>query len=577
MSESTSDRSWRYTLRHGVERPPDGGAVGAAVVAATFVVYAIVVGLEAVFGVLIAVILRGEAPREGATYSSLAAVGSISVFMELALGVPVGQACDRYGVRSVCAVGGALMGAGLVASSLATRVETLYLTYSGLVGAGMACAYGAASMGVGMYFTTRSAFANSVAGVGVGVGTIVLSFAIEGLTAWLDWRGCLRLLGFGFAILTILASAAYVPIRSLATDEAAAPNGDEAGAGVAGASVAAALAADTDSSKPAFAAPPASGVAALEADNAPLRRRGDAAAVVAAPLTAFDVLQSEARAREPALPPLKIPPQLRQAAAVGRASASPLARSPGGRLTPRLTPLHLPSSGTRPAAVAGDADDSDEEAAPAASVAVTVSTPMLPHTPAVTPRSPEQLPLGLGAQGALAAQPQPQPEAQVRAQAQSQAQAAATRPDAVLAAASARVATFRQTPLSPFLFAGAQSAASVVPALSLRSPALRALVRVDGARAAYALRQRAASVVSSSPRAAATGPVSLTLMASRKLWMLNDLETGYASGRNNCAISASSRPRGLPPFPSNRASASACLRSCRARMLSSTAPSATRR
>lgn len=201
----------RAYLSLTIKEPPNGGNIGNGVIFATFCIYAIVVGIEATFGLTMAFLLE-DLSLEGASFASLAWVSSISIFLELVLGLGVGMACEKLGYRKVCALGGLLIGSGFILSSYATHVRFLYFSYSLLVGVGLAFSYGAASIGIGNYFTTLSAYANGISGVGACVGTIIMSIAIESLVSHLGWRSTFRLLGPAFAIITVASSLAYVPI-----------------------------------------------------------------------------------------------------------------------------------------------------------------------------------------------------------------------------------------------------------------------------------------------------------------------------------------------------------------------------
>ena len=203
----------RKYLALTIKEPPNGGPIGNGVILATFCIYAIVVGIEATFGLTMAFLLE-DSTLQGASFASLAWVSSISIFLELVLGLGVGVACEKLGYRKVCALGGIFIGGGFVLSSYATNVSFLYFSYSLLVGVGLAFSYGAASIGIGNYFTTLAAYANGISGVGACVGTIVMSIAIEALVSRLGWRSTFRLLGPIFSIVTIASSLAYVPLIS---------------------------------------------------------------------------------------------------------------------------------------------------------------------------------------------------------------------------------------------------------------------------------------------------------------------------------------------------------------------------
>lgn len=171
------------------------------------------VGLETCYGLLYANMLT-DTNLLGADRGTLAWVGSIAIFLELALGILIGRWIDKYGARMVCVIGGLLMSSGLILSSLVTRVEELFITYSIIVGIGMAMAYGASSIAVGQYFTTKAPFANATAGIGTGVGTIILAYIIQLLLVTNGWRSCMQLLSIISLVTIGLCGLAYIPLSS---------------------------------------------------------------------------------------------------------------------------------------------------------------------------------------------------------------------------------------------------------------------------------------------------------------------------------------------------------------------------
>jgi MFS family permease len=206
-------------LQYRLNKRPNGGIIGWLVIFSTFFIFAVVVGIEACFGVLIAAMVQDKENLKGVTASSLGLVSSMSIFMELVLGVPVGWLCVKIGVRNVALIGGLLLGLGLFLSSSVDRIELLYVTYSIISGTGLAFIYGAASIGVNKYFTTRLTFANGIAGIGAGVGVVILAMTIQSLIEQASWRTCMRLLGFSFSIIVCIASLFYIPIDIPAESE----------------------------------------------------------------------------------------------------------------------------------------------------------------------------------------------------------------------------------------------------------------------------------------------------------------------------------------------------------------------
>lgn len=200
----------RKVLAYKLYAPPDGGIIGGLVVFATFIAFAVIIGLESVYGLLMAAMLEEE--NTPFTRAGLSWAQSAAIFLELALGIVTGTLVTKIGARLTCLLGTGLLTLGMFLASAATNEIIFCLAYSVLGGSGMALSYGAASIAVSQYFTTKSAFANAFAGTGIGVGTIVLALVIEHSIELFGWRGCMRLLAVITAVCVGLASLAYVPI-----------------------------------------------------------------------------------------------------------------------------------------------------------------------------------------------------------------------------------------------------------------------------------------------------------------------------------------------------------------------------
>jgi hypothetical protein len=508
----------RKVLALRLSAPPNGGPVGWGVIAATFLVFAVVVGLETCYGILYASLLA-DPDLVGADRASLAWVQSIAVFLELALGVAVGAFVDKVGARTVCVLGGALTCAGLFLSSLATRVEALFLTYSVVLGVGLALAYGSASIAIGQYFTTRGAFANAIAGIGTGVGTIVLSAVMQVLLEVADWRACMRVLGLGGGAAVALAGLAFIPID--APPPQTQPKQLEEGSGLAAQEATkegghAAAAAGGQQGGPAGA-----GAGVVSAPRIPPRAASTSTSTSTAsssPLTALRVLSgSAAGGANPR--PRRVVSHLALAAMHASATAAEAARA----------------AATTGTAADGDGEGLDDaphtplvtaaSAGPAPSSSSTATTIIGRQMSAMSPLAGPAADAG----GGLPASTSTAATTTTPSSSSSPSPAAGTPRQAALGAASLyRGSGAFGTPLSPFLIPGGHaSAASFVHQSSLRPPALATLLRevsaiqqqrarsgTGGGGSSTPLQMGAAAA--SMPEADSSGAASATAAAMRQ-------------------------------------------------------------
>ena len=99
------------------------------------------------------------------------------------LGVGGGMLADRFGPRTVCMTGMACIAAGLLGTSLAQSMATVYLCYGVGIGIGIALVYTPSIACVQPWFTRRRGLAAGIASAGIGAGTLVLPLLASGALA----------------------------------------------------------------------------------------------------------------------------------------------------------------------------------------------------------------------------------------------------------------------------------------------------------------------------------------------------------------------------------------------------------
>lgn len=113
---------------------------------------------------------------------------------------------DRFGPRIVCSAGMALIALGLLATSWATSLLAVYLSYGLLVGLGIALVYTPSIASVQPWFTTRRGLAGGIASSGVGAGTLLVPVLVAMAIGPMPWREAMQLLALGVLVLGLLAA-----------------------------------------------------------------------------------------------------------------------------------------------------------------------------------------------------------------------------------------------------------------------------------------------------------------------------------------------------------------------------------
>ncbi|PRD24076.1 UNVERIFIED_CONTAM: slc16a12 [Trichonephila clavipes] len=169
--------------------PPDGGW-GWVVVFASFMIHVVADGVTYTFGIFYYEFLKYYGESKGTT----AWVASIMVGTTYCIGPIASGLTKRYGCRAVTIAGSILAAAGLMLSTLAPNVLTLFFTIGILTGAGLGLMYLPSIVSVTCYFEKQRAFATGVAVCGSGMGTFALAPLTEYLVEAYGWKGSMLII-----------------------------------------------------------------------------------------------------------------------------------------------------------------------------------------------------------------------------------------------------------------------------------------------------------------------------------------------------------------------------------------------
>jgi len=198
------------------------------------VVWAAFTCLAVIFGTAysFAALFESFAAEFAAQRADIALVFGLSGLLYFTLGIAGGMLADRFGPRVVCVAGMVCISAGLLATSLAQSMSTVYLAYGVGLGVGIALVYTPSIGCVPPWFTRRRGLAAGIASAGIGAGTLIVPLLATAAIAWLQWRDALRVLAL--LVLLLGVGAAWLLRRA----PVAAPG---AGAAMRGASLREAL------------------------------------------------------------------------------------------------------------------------------------------------------------------------------------------------------------------------------------------------------------------------------------------------------------------------------------------------
>jgi MFS family permease len=172
------------------------------VVWATFVCLAVIFGVSYSF----AAFFESFATEFSAQRADVSWIFGLSGFVYFVLGAGGGMLADRFGPRVVCSAGMVLIAAGLLATSWATSLVAVYLSYGLLVGVGIALVYTPSIASVQPWFSARRGLAGGIASSGVGAGTLLVPVLVAMAMGAVPWRDTMRWLALGVLLLGLLAA-----------------------------------------------------------------------------------------------------------------------------------------------------------------------------------------------------------------------------------------------------------------------------------------------------------------------------------------------------------------------------------
>lgn len=144
----------------------------------------VTVGTGFSYGVLVLPVSRDLEVGQGA----VSGVFAVTVMVFFLMGVPAGMLADRFGARSVLALGTVALGAGLAVTATAESVLALYLGHGVLVGTAMSASFIPLTAVVSALFVRHRALAVGVAVSGIGLGTLVMAPLLAALVGLFGWR-----------------------------------------------------------------------------------------------------------------------------------------------------------------------------------------------------------------------------------------------------------------------------------------------------------------------------------------------------------------------------------------------------
>ncbi|MBI1728274.1 MAG: MFS transporter [Candidatus Rokubacteria bacterium] len=175
---------------------------GWAVVGAAFSVLFMAYGAQFSFGVFFSALLEEFGWSRGALSGAFA----LYAFGYSCLSVASGHLTDRWGPRTVIAIGGVFLGAGWIAMSATSAIWHPYVFYGVVAAVGMSTANVPCTATVARWFARQRGFATGLASAGGSFGAFCLPPIAQLLVSGVGWRRAYVIFGAAiFLALNLLA------------------------------------------------------------------------------------------------------------------------------------------------------------------------------------------------------------------------------------------------------------------------------------------------------------------------------------------------------------------------------------
>ncbi|GIZ01208.1 monocarboxylate transporter 12 [Caerostris extrusa] len=207
MTVKSDERGSQVTMATEEASIPDGGWGWIVVIASFFMVCLMVGGTSCTFGIFYHEFLNYYGESKGKT----SWIASIMVATSYCVGPFSSALANRFGCRIIAIIGSITAAAGLLISTQAPNVLTLYFTIGILTGGGFGLMSLPAIVMVSSYFDKKLALATGLAVSGVGLGIFVLAPLTEYLLKILSWQWTMTVIA-ALVLSSVISGALFRPV-----------------------------------------------------------------------------------------------------------------------------------------------------------------------------------------------------------------------------------------------------------------------------------------------------------------------------------------------------------------------------